>query len=402
MALLPYDLDGLPERGLEELDAWRKLLDRGRTLPRAWAGRLRRDLEAEAVAASTAMEGIAVTVDEVRRILAGDKPPAVAQDDQELVRGYSEAMSFVLRRADDPAFQWNRELLVALHDRILAARYSEGAGRLREGPAYVVRRDTGEQVFEPPSWEQVPALIDQACAWMDGDWSHPAVASAWIHVAIAAIHPFRDGNGRVARVTASLAMYRGGFTIKEFTSLEEWWGRRIQDYYEAFTCLGDSFDPEADVTPFIRAHIEAQLNQVRALDVRERLQQQVWTVLEDVAADHRLPPRVANALWDAFFAREVSAGYYKGITDVSAPTATKDLAAGVVAGLLDPLGERRGRRYVATPQLYQEAAFYLGVDNLPDRREQALARIVKVVGDRLTWSGEAALGFERRPFAESG
>jgi Fic family protein len=44
-------------------------------------------------------------------------------------------------------------------------------------------------------------------------------------VAVAAIHPFRDGNGRVARVVASLAMYRGGFNLPEFTSLEEWWGR---------------------------------------------------------------------------------------------------------------------------------------------------------------------------------
>ena len=37
-------------------------------------------------------------------------------------------MGFVLRRADDPAFDWNRELMVALHDRILAGSYAAGAG----------------------------------------------------------------------------------------------------------------------------------------------------------------------------------------------------------------------------------------------------------------------------------
>ena len=43
-------------------------------IPRAWAGRLRRDLGAEAIAASTSMEGVPVTLEEVHRILAGDRP----------------------------------------------------------------------------------------------------------------------------------------------------------------------------------------------------------------------------------------------------------------------------------------------------------------------------------------
>ena len=399
MTLLPYSDEKLQPRDLAELDAWRTRLDRGRTLPRAWVGRLRRDLEAEAVAASTSMEGIAVTVDEVRRILAGERPPEVTPEDRELVRGYSEAMSFVLRRADDPAFQWNRELLVALHDRVLAGNHAERAGRLRQAPAYVVRRDTREQVFDPPDWEAVPDLVDEACARMEAGFSHPAIASAWIHVAIAAIHPFKDGNGRVSRVLASLAMYRGGFTLKEFTSLEEWWGRHVADYYAAFSCLGRTFDPSAEVTPFIQAHIDAQLHQVRALDVRERLQQQVWTVLEEMAEDHRLPSRLTNALWDAFFVRDVTAGYYRAIAEVSAPTATKDLGGAVIAGLLEPVGERRGRRYRSTPQLYDEAAAALGVEGMPESRDEALGRIVSVVGERLTYTGEA-FGFERRPFVD--
>ena len=100
----------------------------------------------------------------------------------------------------------------------------------------------------------------------------------------AAIHPFRDGNGRVARVVASLAMYRGGFKLPEFTSLEEWWGRHRTDYYRAFHCLGETFDRGADVTPFIRAHMEAQLHQVRALDLRERVQQRIWTAVEEAGS----------------------------------------------------------------------------------------------------------------------
>src|SRR3989337_786935 len=112
MALLPFDKDALGDL-CSELDAWKRRLDYRGVLPRAWAGRLRRELEAEAVAASTSMEGVPVTVDEVRRILAGESPPEVRPEDQALVEGYRQAMEFVLRRADDAAFRWTRELLVA-------------------------------------------------------------------------------------------------------------------------------------------------------------------------------------------------------------------------------------------------------------------------------------------------
>jgi Fic family protein len=358
--VLPYDADPLQEL-TAELDAWRQRLDRRGVLPRAWLGRLRRDLEAEAIAASTSMEGVPVTVDEVRRILAGDRPPEVKGEDAALVQGYRDAMSFVLRRADAAAFGWDAELIIALHDRILAGNWAAGAGRFREGPTYVVKSETHEVVFEPPGADRVPELVSVACETMQRGHLHPAIAAAWIHVAIAAIHPFRDGNGRAARVLASLAMHRGGFRLPEFTSLEEWWGRRLAEYYGAFGVLGSAFDPETDVTPFLLAHVSAQLRQVRSLNLRERTERQIWLALEQAVADAGLKPRVANAAWDAFFGREVTSRYYRPLADVSTATATNDLAAAVAAGILRPAGRGRSRKYGAGPRLYSSVASVLGL-----------------------------------------
>lgn len=381
--MLPFSATQLGDL-CDELDHWRERLDHRGPLPRTWAGRLRRELEAEAIAASTSMEGVPVTVDEVRRILAGAPSPEVSTENRGLVEGYRDAMSFILRRADDPAFRWSRELLVAVHDRVLGGRYSEGAGRLRtERPAYLVGRLTGEPVFLPPAGEDVPALVDEACRLMEERPRHPALASAWIHVAAAAIHPFRDGNGRAARVLASLAMYRGGFKRPEFTSLEEWWGRHRADYYGAFACLGNEFDSRVDVTPFVRAHLEAQLHQVRALDVREQVEGRVWTALEQIAEDRGLHPRVANALWDAFFGRDVTAGYFRSLADVSPATATKDLAAAVTAQFLRAEGRRRGRRYLAAERLYAEAGRVLLMD-VTGPPDAARAEIVAEIGRRVT------------------
>lgn len=329
------------------------------------------------------MEGVPVTLEEVRRILAGDRPAEVKPEDADLVDGYRDAMSFVLRRADDPAFRWDRELWVALHDRVLAGSWGAGAGRFRTGPAYVVNTRTGDLVFEPPSHEIVPTLVDDACQEMREANAHPGIAAAWIHVSLAAIHPFRDGNGRAARVLASLAMYRGGFKLPEFTSLEEWWGRHLDDYYSAFRCLGTVFEPEADVTDFIEAHLLAQLHQVRALDLRERVQRQVWIALENVAVDAGLDSRTTNALWDTFFGREVTPRYYRPLADVSPATASSDLAQAVAGGLLRPHGNARARRYLAGPRLYAAVADALGVSGVEGSSDdEARARTIGELTNR--------------------
>lgn len=380
--LFPFDKAHL-ERQLAELDDWRGQIDRKRPMTRRWASRLRRDLEVEAVAASTRLEGIPVTVDDVRQILAGETPKTVSPIDSQLVRGYQSAMTYVLRRADDPNFEWNRELLVGIQDRVLAGRYEDGAGRLRTGPTRIADRDTGMTVFQPPDPEAVPGLVDELCTTFKSSSWHPAVGAAWFHVAFAAIHPFRDGNGRTARVLASLAMFRGGFRTATFTSLEEWWGRHPDDYYRAFGCLGTKFDPGADVTPFIGAHVTAQLSQIRALDLRERTQRGLWIMLENALVDRDLHERIANALWDAFFGRSVTAGYYRGTTDVGAGTATADLRAATVAGLLTAVGETRARRYVAGPQLYGILADELDLSERPEDPEGGRTLIVTELSSRL-------------------
>lgn len=379
-----YDAESI-EPMFAELDEWKSQLDYRGPLPRAWNGRLRRDLEAEAVAASTSMEGVPVTVEDVLRILVGDRPSEVTETDAGLVNGYRDAMGFVLRRADDPGFRWDPELLVALHDRVLAGRHSVGAGRFRLKEAFVVDHLTGKELFTPPGPDLVVDLIGELCSRMELGFDHPALAAAWVHVALAGVHPFADGNGRTARILSSLAMVRGGFKLPEFTSLEEWWGRHLPDYYAAFKCLGSSFDPKADVTPFLAAHLEAQLHQVRGLELRGSVERRIWAAIEEVASQAGLKPRVANSLWDAFFGRIVTPRYYRGAVDVSVATATNDLRAVVSAGFLWAQGAGRARRYIAGARLFPEVAtaLELAVDASGEMaREAILAEVTRRVSAR--------------------
>lgn len=324
-----------------------------------------------------------MTVADTLRILAGDPPEDVAVGDQALVRGYHDAMRFVQRRADDGLLEWNRELVVGVQDRVLAGEFGAGAGRLRTGTAWVRNERTGKVVFEPPQHEEVPALIDEMCANVrDSGW-HPAVAAAWTHVALAAIHPFKDGNGRTARVLASLAMYRGGFRHPAFTNLEEWWGAHPQSYYEAFEGLGGAFQRQADVTSFLVVHLQAQVSQVLALALRQRTEGRLWTTLENLLEDTNLPIRLANALYDSFFGRDITSGYYRDLIDASQATARNDLLAASAAGLLRAEGKTRGRRYVPGSRLLPAVAGYLG-EVEPDSGA-VIDELVRRTADSMDW-----------------
>jgi Fic family protein len=357
-----YEITETVLEGVRRLDQLRGRLDAQGPLPRMWAGRTRRDLEAEAVAASTIMEGVAVTVDEARRILAGDRPGGVTAEDAGLVGGYRDAMHFVLARADAPSFAWQSELLLGIHHLVLSGSYSAGAGRFREVQNWLTNRGSGDQVYAPPSPNAVPDLVEGVMDWMNATTDPSPVHAALVHVAVAGIHPFRDGNGRTARIVASLAMYRSGFRSPLFTSLEEWWGRHVDDYYRAFDCLGPEWNATTDVTPFIEAHVSAQVRQVEALSLRNATERALWTALENlVVGELGLNERVTHAAYDALFAREVTNGYYRGMADVSAVTASHDLGKLVAAGVLQARGAGRSARYVAMPALFERIAREVGI-----------------------------------------
>lgn len=359
-----YTITPSVQSDLARFDELARRFDLVTTLPRTWSGRVRRDLEAQAIGASVALEGVPVTVDEVRRLLAGDQPAGVSDTDSELVRGYRDAMGLVLRRADDPSFSWSAELFRGIHDRVMGASWAAGAGRIRERQNWLQDRTTGAQVYMPPPNHDVARLLDGLAIWMnehDGKLPGPVLA-ALVHVRLAAIHPFADGNGRTARIAASLAMYRGGFRRPEFTSLEEWWGSHPRDYYDAFGCLGAEWDADADVTPFVAAHVRAQVSQAEALSLRLATEKMIWAALEDIVAhDLGMDARAANALWDAFFGREVTNRYYRGSADVAPVIASHDLKQLQTSGLLAGVGAGRSRSYRGTMALMRRVVDALGI-----------------------------------------
>jgi len=365
--LYRYSITPQIERDVTWLDIAHHRLSRPGVLPRRWVGRLRRELQANSVAASSRMEGVRVDADQTRRILAGDRPQSVTPRDAALVEGYRDALALALSQVRKPGFVWSSRFVREVHASAMAASSLAGPGSFREEPVYVV---DGQRVvmYAAPSSALVPQQTDELCEWLNENRAEPApVVAALTHARIAGIHPFADGNGRTARILATAAMVQGGFVLPEFTNLEEWWGDHQRSYYRAFECLGSDWRPRANVTTFVAVHVRAQRRQVSALTERLAVERHVWTALEDITAeDVGLRPRAAEALFDAFLGRSITNRYYRGIVDASVATATNDLGALQEAGLLEAVGAGRSRSYVGTFRLIALVAAAAGAPVLAE------------------------------------
>jgi len=134
------------------------------------------------------------------------------------------------------------------------------------------------------------------------------------------------------------------------------------------------------VTPFVSVHVGAQRLQVDALSLRQATERNIWTILEDIATeDLSSPPRFAEALFDAFFGREVSNRYYRGLTDVSIATATNDLGRLEASGLLAARGAGRTRTYSGTHELMEKVANLGGIEPVPVDPAIPLARLRQTI-----------------------
>lgn len=326
---------------------------------RRWIGVLRRVSLAKAIRGSNSIEGYNVTVDDALAAVDGEEPLDAQAETWAAIVGYRQAMTYVLELADDRHFEYSASLVKALHYQMLSYDLSKRPGRWRPGAIFVRSEPSGERVYEGPDAELVPALVDELVASLNEASKVPVlVRAAMAHLNLVMIHPFSDGNGRMARCLQSLVLAREGILSPQFCSIEEYLGRNTPEYYAVLAEVdAGAWHPERDARPWVRFCLTAHYRQAQTLLRRSREMQRLWDALEELVSELRLPARALAALSDAALGFRVTNGRYRALTDINANLASRDLAALHRAGLLAGKGERRGRYYVASARvrsLYQQ------------------------------------------------
>lgn len=341
---------------LERIDEQRQQLRFFLAEPRRWTGTLRRATFARAIQGSNSIEGYHASVEDVAAVIEGEEPLDADAESASAIAGYRDAMTYVLQLADDPP-PVDASLLRSLHFMMLKYALARHPGQWRPGAIWVENQD-GDVVYQAPDREVVEPLIDELVASINDDRGPVLVRAAMAHLNLTLVHPFSDGNGRMARCLQSYVLSSAGVLSPVFSSIEEYLGRNTDKYYAVLAEVAQGrWSPDRDTRPWIEFALTAHFRQARTLERRIHETDALWDRCERLVRDRRAPERSVGPLCDAARGWRLHRSLYKKLVldgageDISDDSATRDLKALVDGGLLVPKGEKRGRTYLPTDDL---------------------------------------------------
>jgi Fic family protein len=343
------------ESVLREIHLMRKNLRHVLRTPRRWEGVLRRSALARAIQGSNSIEGYQVAEDDAAAAVDGDGPISADKKTFLEIQGYRQALGYVLAMGDGGYATFDATEIRAMHYMMLSHDYTKSPGRYRKGPIYVHDARHDRVVYEGPDAADVPKLIDALVDSLRTEVnSDPVVRSAMAHLNLVMIHPFRDGNGRMARALATLVLTRSDIGEPEFSSIEEWLGANTEDYYSALAHTGKgSWKPRDNAHMWLAFNLRAHHMQAQTVARRVEEAGITWTELDALLTTHDLPERAMEAMFDAVLGYRVRRASYLKRAQITEQTATRDLAALTSAGILSASGNGRGRYYTADQPLKQ-------------------------------------------------
>ena len=229
-----------------------------------WEVSLRREAMLRSAHSSTAIEGNPLSLEEVSKLAAG-RDIMVQRKDKQEVLNYLKALEMIPDFAEKEPFTVKNFLKLhkIVTDKTLENPGDEGVFRNRE--VFVGNRFTGEVVYKPPSTDKVSLLVDSFLDWFNSkevieidSVIHAGIA----HYEVVRIHPFIDGNGRTARIMATLVLYKRGFDVKRFFTLDDYYDSDRNSYYKALK----SVDQETlDLTGWLEYFTEGVAVSIKAV-----------------------------------------------------------------------------------------------------------------------------------------
>lgn len=230
----------------------------------AWEAKFKEEAELRAVHYGTHVEGNELNLEEVRKVMEGKDVVARERDIREVInyRKVLEFLDSLLTNKGDKEVRGDRsymeETLKQMHKLTVAGIVPENqVGRYRD--VQVVLRDvlTGEIVHRPPPAVEVSYQLDDFFEWLSDRTAtelHPVIKAGIVHHHLVYIHPFTEGNGRVARAFATLILLNEGFDIRQLFSLEEYYDKNVAGYYYALKTADQN--PDHDLTSWLEYFVE--------------------------------------------------------------------------------------------------------------------------------------------------
>ncbi|EMB47192.1 MULTISPECIES: Fic family protein [Treponema] len=206
--------------------------------------------------ASNAIEGIVTTSTRIKQLVK-EKTTPKNRDEQEIA-GYRDVLNIIHESFD--VIPLSQNYILQLHKILYSHMNNPMAGRIKSVQNYITvtySDNHAETLFTPLAPFETPEALDKICEEYNrviGNMEvEPLIAiPVFIHDFLC-IHPFNDGNGRMSRLLTTLLLYRNGFYVGKYISLEAKIAKNKDLYYDA---LGRAqigwHEGEEDVVPFIK------------------------------------------------------------------------------------------------------------------------------------------------------
>ena len=236
--------------------------------------------------ASNAIEGIVTTSTRIRQLVE-EKTAPKNRDEQEIA-GYRDVLNIIHENFD--AIPISQRYILQLHKILYSHMNNPMAGKTKSVQNYISATYPDahvETLFTPLAPYETPEALDKICEEYNRVIGNMEVepliiVPIFIHDFLC-IHPFNDGNGRMSRLLTTLLLYRNGFYVGKYISLEAKIAKNKDLYYNA---LGRSHDGwhegMEDVVPFIKYLLGIVLSAYKDFEERFALVETKRSALEMV------------------------------------------------------------------------------------------------------------------------
>lgn len=349
MYIPKFTISNLILKNVASLEAAREVVENAPLVP-SFEKQFQADALVRTVYHGTHIEGNDLTLMQTRKVIEGFEVVGRARDVQEVIN-YRNVVNLIDELAQKRG-GYSVEMLKDIHSTTVTKVVpEEKVGTLRTTGVVIKDESTGEVIFTPPSFAEVPYLLEDFFDWLNSDQGreiHPVLRAGVAHYVLVTIHPFVEGNGRSIRAFTNLVLMREGYDIKRFFAMEEHFDNDLSAYYNAFFSVDKQSTniADRDLTPWLEYFSEVVAieltkikEKVRKLSVDTRLKLKIG---EQVALSER-QMKLVEYLSDQGPTR--MSDLKKVVPMVSEDTILRDVTAMMKRGIIKKQGATKAARY---------------------------------------------------------
>lgn len=268
-----YQITNSILKNVASIEAAKEVINNALLIP-IWEERFKQEALTKMAYHGTHIEGNPLDLDEASRILQGQQVYGRERDIQEILN-YRDITKFIDQQSD-PTEPVSEKVILQLHKLVVRKVINDQyAGSYRRIEVAIRSSQTREISYTAPPPNEVTPLMNEFIFWLNHTSSediYPILKAGVAMYFLNAIHPFVEGNGRAARALATLILFKEGYDVKKFFSLEEHYDSNPNRYYTSLQRVSNQSRRifNRDLTPWLEYFTGGLANELAR--VKEKVQ----------------------------------------------------------------------------------------------------------------------------------